>query len=117
MNKLLPELAPASATTRCARNHGTKHRRTRAAARRQERVDRDLRETAWASELLAVLGDEPLPMKHVLERLGWKRDTTVKRIRTLEDGGLVERVNYGTTRRTVLWRRAPTPVNPPFSAP
>jgi hypothetical protein len=157
VNKRLPELAPASAITRCARNHETtfsrlrdelvawrasgaagepgvlvearkidelppdekpaaKHRRARTAARRRERVDRDLRETAWASELLAVLGDEPVPMKHVLERLGWKRDTTVKRMRRLEDAGLVERVNHGSSPPHGAVGQSPVPVNPPFSA-
>jgi len=43
-------------------------------------------------------------MKEVLGRTGWDRSWTVKRMRKLEEVGLVERVNHGTSRRTVLWK-------------
>lgn len=79
--------------------------RGRAAERRRERIEREAQEP-WAETLLDVLRTlgEPTPMKTLLTHTGWERNQTVKRMLKLEEAGRVERVNYGTSRRTVLWQ-------------
>jgi hypothetical protein len=87
--------------------------RARTQERRRERIAQETREP-WADELLAALAElgEPVAMKDVLAQLRWDRNKTVRRMRKLEEAGRVERVNHGTSRRTVLWRRPPKPTVP-----
>jgi hypothetical protein len=100
--RAIDELPPASRPAKQAARERTEERR-------RQRLGEEMQEP-WAHELLALLTDrgEPMPMKKVLTATGWERNDAVRRMRKLEEAGLVVRVNHGTSRRTVQWQAAST---------